>query len=229
MSKPLEPFRAIHADAWAAPADVPSLNKDVSDLILARIEEVRRAGAREDLALHLEPRILLLGPAGAGKTHLFTRLRAQAGRRAVFIHTRPQIGVEPTPRFVLRSILDSLRQRIAGGDEMQIDRVAGAILAAHQGDKPRFPLAKVERGARAALGRGAARPLRDAWSARGRGSRFLGIVLSGLPLPPPRGALRRAPPGPARAAPHVASSGGEPGVVDAGAHRRRRGRSPTWT
>ena len=143
LSSADSPFRAIHADAWAAPADVATLNKEVSDLILARIDEVRRAGAREDLAL-TSSSVLLLGPAGAGKTHLFTRLRAQAGRRAVFIHTRPQIGVEPTPRFVLRSILDSLKQRIAGGDEMQIDLVAGAILAAHEGDKPRFPLAKVE-------------------------------------------------------------------------------------
>jgi hypothetical protein len=137
------PHWAIHADAWTEPADVPSLNKQVSDLILQRIEDVRRAGARQDPAL-TSTSVLLLGPAGAGKTHLFTRLRRQAGRLAAFIHTRPQIGVEPTPRFVLRSILDSLKQPIAGDERMQIDLVVGAILAAHEGDKPRFPLAKVE-------------------------------------------------------------------------------------
>jgi hypothetical protein len=136
------PRWAIHADAWAEPVDVPSINRAASDLILQRIEDVRRAGAREDLAL-TSSSLLLLGPAGAGKTHLFTRLRRSAGRRAVFIHTRPQIGVEPTPRFVLRSIVESLKQPIAGDEQRQIDLVAGAILAAHEGDR-RFPLAKVE-------------------------------------------------------------------------------------
>ena len=136
------PRWAIHADAWGDPVDVPSINRAASDLILQRIEDVRRAGAREDLAL-TSSSLLLLGPAGAGKTHLFTRLRRSAGRRAVFIHTRPQIGVEPTPRFVLRSIVESLKQPIAGDEQRQIDLVAGAVLAAHEGDR-RFPLAKVE-------------------------------------------------------------------------------------
>ena len=55
--------------------------------------------------------ILLLGPASAGKTHLFTRPpRAGGRRRAVFIHTRPQIGVEPTPRLVVRAIDPRLAQ-----------------------------------------------------------------------------------------------------------------------
>ncbi len=121
---------------------MPSLNRAASDLILSRIEDVRRAGAREDLTL-TSSSLLLLGPAGAGKTHLFTRLRRSAGRRAVFIHTRPQIGVEPGPRFVLRSIVESLKQPIAGDEQRQIDLVAGAVLAAHEGDR-RFPLAKVE-------------------------------------------------------------------------------------
>lgn len=132
------PRWAIHADAWSDPADVASLNHAVSDLVLSRIDEVRRAGAGEEVAL-TSSSLLCLGPAGAGKTHLFTRLRRVAGRRAVFIHTRPQIGVEPTPRFVLRSIVESLKQPIAGDDERQIDLVAGALLAAHDGDT-RFPL-----------------------------------------------------------------------------------------
>src|SRR5262249_36337728 len=70
----VSPLWAIHADAWAEPADVPSLNHEASDLILQRLEDVRRAGTREDLAL-TSSSLLLLGPAGAGKTHLFTRLR----------------------------------------------------------------------------------------------------------------------------------------------------------
>ena len=103
------------------------------------MDEVRRAGARRDLQL-TSSCLLVLGPAGAGKTHLFTRLRRQAGKLAVFVHTRPQIGVEPTPAFVLRSIVESLKQPVIGDDQQQIEIVAGAILAAHQGDKTRFPL-----------------------------------------------------------------------------------------
>ncbi|MBI4956682.1 MAG: AAA family ATPase [Myxococcales bacterium] len=137
------PFRAIHADAWAEPADVESLNRAASEAIRTRIEEVRSASEREGAPLHSSC-LLLLGPAGAGKTHLFTRLRRQAGRRAVFIHTRPQIGVDPTPRFVLASLLDSLRQPILGEEQLQLDLVAGALLAAHDGAARRYPLMVVD-------------------------------------------------------------------------------------
>ena len=43
------PFRATQADAWAEPLDVPSLNKDVSDLIALHIDGVRSAGAQRAL------------------------------------------------------------------------------------------------------------------------------------------------------------------------------------
>jgi hypothetical protein len=137
------PFRTIHADAWADPVDVSSINKVASDLVLQRIEEVRRAGARGSDKLS-STCVLLLGPAGAGKTHLFARLRKQVRGPAVFIHTRPQIGVEPTPRFVLASIVDSLKQPVLGDEHLQLEVVAGAILAAHEGFDARFPLVKVD-------------------------------------------------------------------------------------
>jgi hypothetical protein len=137
------PFGPIHADAWAEPGDLASINQAASDLVLARIEEIRTAGATEGAALP-SASVLLLGPAGAGKTHLFTRLRRRAGRRAVFIHTRPQIGVEPTPRFVLHSILDSLKQKVFGEEQMQLDVIAGAMLAAHERGEARYPLLAVD-------------------------------------------------------------------------------------
>ncbi len=142
-SRQSSPFRTIHADAWADPVDVASINAAASDLILQRIEEVRRAGnsAGDDLASTC---VLLLGPAGAGKTHLFARLRKQVRGPAVFIHTRPQIGVEPTPRFVLASIVDSLKQPVLGDEHLQLEVVAGAILAAHEGGRARFPLLFVD-------------------------------------------------------------------------------------
>ena len=140
------PFGPIHADAWAEPGDLASINQAASDLVLARIDEIRRAGAslQSTRAALPSASVLLLGPAGAGKTHLFTRLRRRAGRRAVFIHTRPQIGVEPTPRFVLHSILDSLKQKVFGEEQMQLDVIAGAMLAAHERGEARYPLLAVD-------------------------------------------------------------------------------------
>jgi hypothetical protein len=132
------PFQAIHANAWAEPLDVPSLNDGVSDLILKRIEQVRSAGADGDAALG-STSVLLLGPAGSGKTHLFARLRKRAGRRAVFILSRPEIGVDPGPRQVLASIVDSLRRSVAGDEHKQIDVIVGEMLASFAGETPRYP------------------------------------------------------------------------------------------
>ncbi|HZF50294.1 MAG TPA: AAA family ATPase [Polyangiaceae bacterium] len=132
------PFQAIHADAWAAPIDVASINRDVSDLILHRIEQVRRAGEGGDAALS-STSVLLLGPAGSGKTHLFARLRKRAGRRAVFILSRPEIGFDPAPRHVLASIVDSLRRSVAGDEHKQIDAIVGEILASFAGESTRYP------------------------------------------------------------------------------------------
>jgi hypothetical protein len=142
-SRQPSPFRTIHADAWADPVDVASINAAASDLILQRIEEVRREGSDGGDGL-ASTCVLLLGPAGAGKTHLFARLRKQVRGPAVFIHTRPQIGVEPTPRFVLQSIVDSLKRPVLGDEHLQLEVVAGAILAVHEGGRARFPLLEVD-------------------------------------------------------------------------------------
>lgn len=135
------PFQAIHAEAWADPIDVPSINKGASDLVLERIEDVRRA--HKDGALRSSS-LLLLGPAGTGKTHLFARLRKQAGRRAVFILSRPELGAEPSPRHVLASIVESLRQSVAGDERKQLDVIVGAMLAAIAEGNPRYPLLLVD-------------------------------------------------------------------------------------
>jgi hypothetical protein len=138
MTGGADPFRAIHADGWAEPIDVPSLNHEVSDLLLDHIEQVRRAGMDEGAALRSSS-VLLLGPAGSGKTHLFARLRKQAGARAAFILSRPEIGVDPSPRQVLASIVDSLRRPVAGEDHKQIDVIVGALLASLEGGRERYP------------------------------------------------------------------------------------------
>jgi len=134
------PFQAIHADAWdPAPIDVPSLNQRASDLVRAHIEQLWDAGPREGVATR-STSLLLLGPAGVGKTHLFTRLRKQVGPRAVFVHTRPEVGVDPSPRHVLSATLRSLRQPVIQQQHRQIDVIVGSMLATLRGERPRFPL-----------------------------------------------------------------------------------------
>ncbi|HVK71116.1 MAG TPA: hypothetical protein VM694_41955, partial [Polyangium sp.] len=142
------PFQAIHADAWdPAPIDVPSINERASSLVRAHIEQLRDVGAREGTAAR-STSILLLGPAGIGKTHLFTRLRKQVGPRAVFVHTRPEVGVDPSPRHVLSATLRSLRQPVIQQQHRQIDVIVGAMLATLEGGRPRFPLSFIDDGLR---------------------------------------------------------------------------------
>lgn len=93
------PFEHNHADPWArAFFDLPSLNQSASDAIVSAISRVRSA-AREERVEFRSSSLLLLGSAGAGKTHLFARLRRNLGPRAVFVYLRPLVGTEmPTLR-----------------------------------------------------------------------------------------------------------------------------------
>ncbi len=139
------PFATIHADAWTSElVDVPSINKGVSDFLMQRIVAVRGASAGAKAAQN-SASVLLLGTAGSGKTHLFARLRKQTGPRAVFVHTRPEIGADPSPRQVLAAILRSLRRTAVQSDaqeeRQQIDVIGGAMLADLGGAKAHFPLA----------------------------------------------------------------------------------------
>lgn len=125
------PFQATQTFAWDDPVDVPSLNRDVSDLILHRIDQVRAASRGE--AVVRSSSTLVLGPAGSGKTHIFTRLRRRQGARAVFVHSRPESGADPGTRNVLGAIVDALRQPVLGDDHQQIDVIVGSMLAAIEG------------------------------------------------------------------------------------------------
>lgn len=141
------PFDAIHAHAWSETLDVPSLNARVSTRIRSSIDTLRKTEAKA-LNTPKSTALLLLGPAGSGKTHLFTRLRHQVGCRAIFVHTRPEIGVEPTARHVLAAVIDSLRHGVSGRDERQIDVVVGTMLARSSEAPSHFPLAALEEGRR---------------------------------------------------------------------------------
>lgn len=139
--KKTHPFSAIHADPWDPDLrDVASFNKGASDLLLQRIDEVRRAVAQGSAATS-STSVLLLGLAGVGKTHLFGRIRRQMGVRAVFVHTRPEIGADPSPRQALAAILNALRRPVAGQDRPQLEAIAGGLLASAEGGKAHFPVA----------------------------------------------------------------------------------------
>lgn len=146
MSAAANPFRAIHTDAWADPIDVASLNKEVSDFLSDCIEELRAPGDTEP---ELKPArcVLLLGQAGIGKTHLFARLRKRVGPRAVFVLSRPELGLEPSSRHVLAAIVDSLKMPVLHDeDHRQIDLIVGAAFAGldARAQARKFPLAVLD-------------------------------------------------------------------------------------
>jgi hypothetical protein len=133
----VSPTDVEHARAFAPTMiEVASLNAKVSGAILARIDSVRTAGALAPSAS-----LLVLGPAGAGKTHLFERLRRQVGAGATFVHVRPEIGNETTLQRILFTVVDALKQPVANREYSQLDVVAGSALAHAAGGNPKFPTA----------------------------------------------------------------------------------------
>jgi hypothetical protein len=135
-------FDHNHADPWArAFVDLPTLNARVSNAIVETINGVR-AAARDPNAELRTASLLVLGPAGAGKTHLFARLRRKLGPRAIFVHLRPLVGTEMTPRYVLNEIVKQLAYETAtpdGAPFRQLDTLVGASLAHLRGESLNMP------------------------------------------------------------------------------------------
>ena len=139
MSRPLAP---THAEPWAPEIiDLESLNARATDLVAQAIVDLReraRAGDRGE-----PPRaVVAVGPAGVGKTHLFGRLRRKIGAKAVFVHVRPLIGGEMTPRFLLGQIVQQLGYDSYG--QSQVDVIAGTTLAIARGENPKYPSAMLQ-------------------------------------------------------------------------------------
>lgn len=137
-------FHQLHADPWSTSlTDVASLNARASDAVLAAIDGVRGA-AFGDAAARQTRSFLIVGPAGAGKTHLFARLRRRAGSRAAFVLLRPELAVDPTPRLVLASAIDALRRPVPGQDLTQLDVAVGSALSIVRSGHARWPLAALD-------------------------------------------------------------------------------------
>src|SRR5690606_11864153 len=117
----------VHADPWSETfVDLPTLNGDPSDSLEATILELRQVAKQQPQALRSTSTVVL-GPPGAGKTHLFSRLRRRLGPRAVFVHIRPLVGSEMTPRLVLSETTKQLGYATNG--LRQVDALVGYALA----------------------------------------------------------------------------------------------------
>lgn len=139
MNRVLAP---THAEPWAPEIiDLESLNARATDLVARAIDELRSQALSPQRGP--APRaIVAVGPAGVGKTHLFGRLRRRMGARAVFVHVRPLIGAEMTPRFLLGQIVQQLGYDSYG--QSQVDIIAGTTLAIARGENPRYPAAMLQ-------------------------------------------------------------------------------------
>jgi hypothetical protein len=102
--------------------DVASLNAHISAHLLERVESVRRAAQAGESVTSTA--IAVLGPAGGGKTHLFSRLSHQSGLRPTLVLLRPYFGVNVSLRDVLAGVIDQLCLPVHGDDRTQLDVVA---------------------------------------------------------------------------------------------------------
>jgi hypothetical protein len=126
----------LQTDPWAVRfVDIERLNGHASALLRTRLDDVRAAAASGELLPTTS--VALLGAAGAGKTHIFARLRRIVGARASFVLVRPLLGAEPTLRLLLAEVMDQLRRPSFGGSLSQLETLVGGALAA----RSRFPSA----------------------------------------------------------------------------------------
>ncbi|HWZ89967.1 MAG TPA: hypothetical protein VNW92_13990 [Polyangiaceae bacterium] len=133
---------SLHADPWAEHfLDLPSLNSSASGAIEASISRMREVARSEPQALRSKS-LVVLGPPGAGKTHLFARLRRRLGPKAVFVHVRPLVHMEVTPRFVLGEVVKQLGYATHGVSGLpQAHAMVGSLLAHLSGEDVFFPSA----------------------------------------------------------------------------------------
>ncbi|MEP7123065.1 MAG: hypothetical protein ABJE95_19210 [Byssovorax sp.] len=137
----IDPFASVIASGTATELhDVPAINAEASQEIFDRIEDARwgRDGAG---ATKVPPTrcILVLGSAGAGKTHLVDRVRARygEGKFAVPVLYRPETGADGTLRSVHTALFDALQHK--PGTWTQASLIAGSILAGANGANPELP------------------------------------------------------------------------------------------
>lgn len=133
---------AVHADPWSDDfVDLTALNAGASETIEEAIAKLRTTAREEPRALR-STSLVVLGSPGAGKTHLFSRLRRRIGPRAVFVHIRPLVHAEMSPRFLLNEIVSQLAHSTQGLP--QISALVGSLLAHLDGAGTGFPTTFLE-------------------------------------------------------------------------------------
>ena len=138
----IDPFASVIASGTATELlDVPEINVDASREIFDRIEDAR--WARDGAGGWKVPPtrcILVLGSAGAGKTHLVDRVRARygEGKFAVPVLYRPETGADGTLRSVHTALFDALQHK-PGIKWTQASLIAGSILAGATGANAELP------------------------------------------------------------------------------------------
>lgn len=134
-----EIFGALHANPWATSViDLPELNQPASTLIEERIGGIRDVASRQPGQLRSES-LVLLGPPGTGKTHLFSRVRGRLGPRAIFVHIRPLLHAGLTPSYVLGQAIQQLAQPSYGRSEPQSDMLVGSLIGYLEDQSADFP------------------------------------------------------------------------------------------
>jgi hypothetical protein len=138
----IDPFASVIASGTGTELhDVPEINAEASREIFDRIEDAR--WARDGAGGWKVPPtrcILVLGSAGAGKTHLVDRVRARygEGKFAVPVLYRPETGADGTLRSVHTALFDALQHK-PGIKWTQASLIAGSILAGASGANAELP------------------------------------------------------------------------------------------
>lgn len=117
----------ITADPWGEAKDLEELHAEATQAIIRSVTELRSLAGRGDAGAGRPKPLLILGTAGIGKTHLFSRLRRKLGRQAILVHIRPITSADMSPRYVLGQVLQQLA-RTSGGSR-QLDSLVGSMLS----------------------------------------------------------------------------------------------------
>ncbi len=133
---------AAQANPWGDVLDLECLHAAATHAVLDSVARVRHLAEHPDPKAARPMPLLLLGPAGAGKTHLFARLRRLLGSQAILVHIRPLVGSNMTPRYLLGQIMEQLGFTSFG--LRQLDALVGALLARDLDGDPSKPLEVLE-------------------------------------------------------------------------------------
>ncbi|MEW6235354.1 MAG: hypothetical protein AB1656_08215 [Candidatus Omnitrophota bacterium] len=90
---------------WEGIADVPAIHANVSDEIGRFVTQLQNDPARKSFSA------IIYGFAGAGKSHLLSRIRSMLGERVYFTYVMPMAGNYDYWKFLQRQIVASLLRR----------------------------------------------------------------------------------------------------------------------